>query len=727
MSIRKLQLLQKQRDAYASLTQEQLDIIENYFSDGMKELKKICDPLISRKRVPEMYYEDLYAAASDTLIESLTGFDAAKKCSFQTFLTGNINRAFYDWTRDSTRLCRCNIQTDRDGKIVRDENGNAAIIPDIPLDAPTQDGLNLSDRVASNFRIEEELSLESGFRSGENLQRYMDSLSQTQKEIAQLILCGYEHSEIKEKLNISEKKYRRILNGMNTLEQKIMLNNCHDIKYEEDKKMNCTQVTQTAERSKPMQYSIASIIKKMESKTIRFDHPLQRESEQWSPSMKGNLISDILQGNPLPEIVFAEQIINGIPIVWDLDGKQRCTNCDSFFRDGFKISKNIRRWKIEYIAQVKNDDGTIAVDENNFPVSEYKTFDIRNKKMSQLPIELQEKFMDYTFKCDQYLNCSGEDIAYHMIRYNEGKNMNKAQKGITRIGEEFAAMVKSISAMPFFREKGGYRMSDTKNGTLERVVVESIMASNFVEDWKKDQEDICEFLRENASEEIFDRFEDMVDRLDAVITEETAEMFTAKDSFLWFGLFARFTHTGKPDVKFIEFLTEFVRSLHNRDAGGITYDGLCTDENTGKVRATKDKYIVTAKMKVLEKLMLDFLNIDSEEFECKENVTGESVLEFVQANVSEKIYMEDIELYRISMEDYTVEISECKKRQVDRNIKSYIALIAFAFSKEVDQVIPEWLVDYTNRNSTYKQDPKDNYLHMKKDLEEYLHRKGSAA
>ncbi len=61
--------------------------------------------------------------------------------------------------------------------------------------------------------------------------------------------------------------------------------------------------------------------------------------------------------------------------------------------------------------------------------------------------------MDYTFKCDQYLNCDSDEIAYHIIRYNEGKAMSKSQKGITRIGEEFAALVKSISAMPFFREK----------------------------------------------------------------------------------------------------------------------------------------------------------------------------------------------------------------------------------------------------------------------------------
>ena len=95
--------------------------------------------------------------------------------------------------------------------------------------------------------------------------------------------------------------------------------------------------TQTLEKSKPDKLCIASINKKIERHTIRFDHPLQRESEQWSPAMKGNLISDILQGNPIPPLVFAEQVANGLAIIWDLDGKQRCTTAYSFSKDAFKI------------------------------------------------------------------------------------------------------------------------------------------------------------------------------------------------------------------------------------------------------------------------------------------------------------------------------------------------------------------------------------------------------
>ena len=57
---------------------------------------------------------------------------------------------------------------------------------------------------------------------------------------------------------------------------------------------------------------------------------------------------------------------------------------------------------------------------------------------------MQDRFKEYNFEIVQYLNCSSEDIAYHIARYNEGKPMTVSQKGLTRLGEKFATMLKSI-------------------------------------------------------------------------------------------------------------------------------------------------------------------------------------------------------------------------------------------------------------------------------------------
>lgn len=207
MTNRELQLLQKQKMMYSSLTDEQLKVINEYFADNMKELKKICDPLIVQKNVPEIYYEDLYGVASDTLIESLVSYNETKSCSFKTYLIGNIKRTFYDWTRDKWRGKRCNVERDEKGRIKRDEKGNPIIIHDISLDVLVEDGISLFEKIASDFNIYDEISVEIGISSGSKMEKYLEQLSRIQRQVAMYLSEGYKPTEIREILHITEKEY----------------------------------------------------------------------------------------------------------------------------------------------------------------------------------------------------------------------------------------------------------------------------------------------------------------------------------------------------------------------------------------------------------------------------------------------------------------------------------------------------------------------------------------
>lgn len=680
--------------------------INSYFADGAKKLHKMVDEILYRLGFFNVNNEDYYSLAHEIFTNILENYDDSQ--SFKGFLYSCLYKKFCTDMRDNNRDKRSNNvkieKRDENGNIIKDENGNVVMekikIADESIYTPIKEDSDTT--VADTIRGSNDIDCDSQI-----IVEYLKSLSSTQRQIVELKLQGLSDNEVKEVLGFSDKKYERCYSQLKSLKNKLKIKEMFREETVANKEEESPMITtQTAEKSKPMQYSIASINKKIENRTIRFDHPLQRESDQWSPSMKGNLVSDILQGNPLPEIVFAEQIINGMPVIWDLDGKQRCTNCYSYANDEFKVSRNIRRWEITYIAQIRDENDKPVLDENGFPTSEYKTFDIRNKKFSQLPKELQEKFLDYTFKCDQYLNCDSEEIAYHIIRYNEGKAMTKAQKGITRIGEEFAMMVKSISAMPFFREMGGYKLSEAKNGTLERVVVESVMASKYLDDWKKEQEYICEYLKDNATSEDFDDFEDMVTRLENVMTDEVADMFDSKDSFLWFGLFARFVKTGKDDKQFIEFMAEFIQSLHSKEIDGVSFDKLCVNANTGNTRGTKDKNMVLSKMELLETLMNEFLLVN------KEDLEEVSTLDFVRENVNPDITEEDVELYSDMLDDLTLEVDNSTKLLDEHNRPSLIALVGYACENEVDDKLADWIKNFFAANMTYKVSQKENYTYM---------------
>lgn len=582
-------------------------VLEEYCSNDMAKLRKVSYSLfIKFGGIFQKDYDDFYSKANEELWKATEEFDESKGVPFESYLKFCLNNKF---DTIMTGLNREKRKADR-----------LSLSMDTPIGE--EENVTISDTLASDINVEKEVLEKAEIPCDEKIEAYLSNLSKVQRKIVEMKMAEIPVKTIKERLKLSDKQYEGHCSQMKSFRNTQVLFRGNDItsdsNYRGNKKMQ-EILTQTLEKSKADRLSISSIIKKIDNYTLRFDHPLQRESEQWSPAMKGNLISDILQGNPIPAIVLAEQIVNGLAIIWDLDGKQRCTNAHSFVKGSYKISKNIRRWNIVYQAQLKNEKGIPILDEKGFPQSEKRECDIRGKKFSDLPEELQDKFNEYNFEIVQYLNCSGDDIAYHIARYNEGKPMTVSQKGMTRLGEEFASMVKSISGMPFFKDLGGYKVSEGNNGTINRVVVESVMASNFLHDWKKKQEDMCEYIKENATTENFDEFEDVIERLTKIGTEEIFNMFDSKDSFIWFGLFARFAKMKLEDIKFIEFMTEFAESLHNKRIGDISFDDL-----NGK--STKDKNVVINKINHLEKLMKEYFYMEDSDISNKEEV-GEDFVE----------------------------------------------------------------------------------------------------
>lgn len=700
-----------EKDIFKGLTDEQMELINTYAKDNMSKLKSVCYPLIQMKNLPQMEEVELLDDAQMVLIESAKLYDPTKS-SFNTYLIGNIKRSFYDWTRDRLRWKRCNLETDENGRIKLDEDGKTPIpIKNVSLDAPSEEDVDKLEKIS--IAQDDELS--------EGMHRYLKSLTPTELKVANMIMEGYTISDLPDLLHMSVKQVDRIVNNMRTFEKRCLINYCDD-NYKEEKVMENT----TMEKSKSNKMSIASIKKQLENMTLRANHPLQRESEQWSNEKKGNLISDILQSNPIPALTFAEQIINGIAITWMLDGKQRSvTTACAFANDMFKVSKKVRRGIISYQAILKDEDDKILLDEHGFPKTEWRECDIRGKKFSGLPKELQEKFLDYNFEITQYLNCTSEDIAYHMARLNDGQPMNPQQKGIINLGEQFAMAVKGISAMPFFKEMGNYTARESKgtNGVLDRVVIESVMMNNFLDDWKKNQSEMCSFLKENATEEMFDNFEDLVDRLSAVADENTLEKFDSKNSFLWFGLFGRFVNLGEPDKRFIEFMAEFSQSLHNKKIDGKSFDDLMAQS-----KSTKDKYVVVPRLEKLIALMNEYFEVNNEVVAENETTTEDEdvvepddSLELVKS-VNPDVTSDDLEEYGEYI-DNVVRISSPVYHQC---YNALLAMTAYVYKNNTDAEFAEFIEGYANENTSFDQNQAVNFNRMKQQFNLFLQKGGAA-
>lgn len=205
--------LSQQQQFLANLTSQQRETINHYHDNNMAQLRKICDPIIFLKGVPPMDWDELYDVASDTLLESLRTYDKSKGSQFKTYLSGNIRRAFYDWTRDNRRRKRCNLtkERDQDGNLVKDKNGKQkyVVVSNISIDAPIggENDSTLADVLPSSFDFEAELAEELGISSDSKFEKYLQKLSRVQREIAKFLSDGYKPSEIRELLHITEKEF----------------------------------------------------------------------------------------------------------------------------------------------------------------------------------------------------------------------------------------------------------------------------------------------------------------------------------------------------------------------------------------------------------------------------------------------------------------------------------------------------------------------------------------
>jgi len=252
------------------------------------------------------------------------------------------------------------------------------------------------------------------------------------------------------------------------------------------------------------------------------------------------------------------------------------------------------------------------------------------------------------------------------------------------------------------------------------MLVESIVLSEFPDAYNSDFGKMCEYLTDNATENVFVDFYLHVERLVSVTREETAGMFNSKNSFLWFVLFNKFDKLSEryrlEDKRFYEFLCALQADLHSKKINGISFDSL--DEETG----TKKKPLIMKKLDLLETLLKDFLGIEAEEKNNIEEIEiNQSAIDFVNTNVYENPTEEDIKCYEEDLEVLTLDVDNNSSLLNPENRNSLIGIVAYSYKE--DLVLDEWFLDFFNRQKTYIKNQKENYTYMKEDFDKYVNRK----
>lgn len=459
------------------------------------------------------------------------------------------------------------------------------------------------------------------------------------------------------------------------------------------------------DKTKKDTYMVKTLLNMFKRKQLNKNHPLQRKADQWTDEAKSGLVATVIKGEDIDSIKICEQILSSTEfILWLIDGLQRLTVLESYRNNAFKIGKSLEMPYVYY--QKENEDGEM----------ETIKYDLRGRHFDDLPEELQDAFDSYAIDVVKHLDCSDEEVAYHIGRYNRQTSMNTNQKNILPM-YKVAGFIKKISDNNvFFEECGAYTEIEIRKGVVDRVVSESIMTMFHLDNWNKGKA-MSKFLNENAMQKEFEIFESELDRLYKIIEKKTTgKLFNSKNSFIWFAAFHKFTRYGVDDLKFKDFLIAFQNGLHSKTFEEYDNYSFDTYENN---KSTKDKKVVLAKLDMLDKLMREYLHIEEVESDKNEDA---SVLNFVKENVNPNVTEEDMKDYEEFYEDdLKIEVDNSSKLLEEPNTKSMLALIAYVMNSNIKlNTFKKWLVDFFTKNNTYNTNQTENYMYMRNSLQKMI-------
>lgn len=734
------------REELKKLSTQQMKWISEYCENDMAKLKKISYNAFFRYGIPAYEHDELYDDAMNVLMESVIGYNPSKNTKFETYLTNNIKKSVIDWYRDNyQRGKRKNLLTDKFGKIIRfDENGNISkdgtgspkIINNISFDAPSTEDNNLTERIASDFDIESELSISDTNYNDENVNKFLGELSKKQRKILLLKMENATKEDIIEKLHISEGEYysrmKEIKMNPNLC---LFTKNINDCNHKEDVTMERVIEMTEAEGYRTDKNTLFSLLDQKKNGDINCTYVLQRKPFQWTSEERNRYICRILSNLPIPEIVLCEQNIKGLTIAHLIDGLQRLSYAEAFKENRFKIGANgAERHLIQYRDFKVDGNGNRILDEDGIPIFEVKIFDVVNKKYKDLPDELKKRFNDFNVNVTKFFNCTDEQIADQIRDYNNHASMNNEQSGITRISTETAKKIKTITEKSgFFKNCGKFTQANKTKGKLDRTVAEIVMLLFHKDDWKSNVKATYKYLDENSSQEEFDIVAADLIKLESIVEDagkEVNEMFTTTYTPMWTAVFHKFLTYNKELHSFIDFLNAYNNGLKDTEIDGVSMDDF-------KDQQSKKKATITGKVDLLVKLMEDFLGINNEDIENnnKELEESESTnhdevytdtsneeteeltpIEFVRQVVKSDVTEEDMEDYENYIED-TVRISSPIYQQCK---VALLTMAAYVYDKEQDEEFSDWIEKYANEAYSFSKDQKVNYAMMKHNFDNFV-------
>lgn len=187
--------------------------------------------------------------------------------------------------------------------------------------------------------------------------------------------------------------------------------------------------------------------------TIRFDHPMQRRSDQWDLEQKSDFIASIIEGYPIPAIYAIK--IDGVYQV--LQGKQRLTTLYEYMNDELDL--------IDYMDEV-------------YVESEETHYDIDGRTFSETYDAVQQEVLTSTLTVYAVEEATEEQIGKIMFKLNTSAPLTRQQLLKGKIGNAAAEAINKTLEHPFIRQCVHFNPAQYKANQDEVTIIQAMMLLN---------------------------------------------------------------------------------------------------------------------------------------------------------------------------------------------------------------------------------------------------------
>lgn len=170
---------------------------------------------------------------------------------------------------------------------------------------------------------------------------------------------------------------------------------------------------------------IQSLIDDMKKGRINVDHPLQRQSGQWTRKQMCRLIYCLMMDRAMPTILFSKQ--SDSPVHFVIDGKQRLTVIYSYYNNEFKLNPNLE---------------PIVIDG--------KEYDVSNKYYKDLDDAVKDRILNKELMTQIMIDPTDRDERESFVDFNSTPSLANTQLRKADESENLMGILEKIKKHPFF-------------------------------------------------------------------------------------------------------------------------------------------------------------------------------------------------------------------------------------------------------------------------------------